>query len=235
MVHTEKSDYIKENTVSAKNQVKADENVFYLGKREAKKRVVILGNSITKHGVCPGIGWYGSHGMAASCEEKDYVHVLYDLFTQEGLDCCMMINQVAEWERNFEKFDLKVFDRIRDFGADMIIFRCGENIVGLEKEEPLIKSTKKMIEYIRGKNSSVIFTTCFWENRVEDEAIRFLAKVYGRNAVELGDLGCDDAMKAKGLFEHSGVAAHPNDAGMKVIAERIFHEVKELLKSTEDR
>lgn len=60
------------------------------------------------------------------------------------------------------------------------------------------------------------------ENKQTDEEIRRLGKLKGWRVAELGDLGEMDSMKAKGKFSHSGVAVHPGDEGMHMIAERIF-------------
>ena len=44
---------IEENTVKAENQVQENENIFFLGNREGKIRIAVLGNSITRHGPSP--------------------------------------------------------------------------------------------------------------------------------------------------------------------------------------
>ena len=40
------------------------------------RRVLFLGNSITRHPPLASIGWNNDWGMAASAREKDYAHVL---------------------------------------------------------------------------------------------------------------------------------------------------------------
>ena len=62
---------IGENTVAAVDQLKKTSRVFYLGDESAPKRLLIVGNSITRHGPKPEIGWVNDWGMAASAAEKD--------------------------------------------------------------------------------------------------------------------------------------------------------------------
>ena len=114
----------------------------------------------------------------------------------------------------------------RDFQADVIVFRLGENT--LNEDKPLFKeSLKKFIEFI-APTSKVIFTTCFWENEIVDYAIESYAKE--RNAVCVNCcFSKDEKNMAIGQFEHGGVAMHPSDAGMEEIAKAIFEVFKESL------
>ena len=86
----------------------------------------------------------------------------------------------------------------------------------------------KLISYLNlsGK-AKVILTTSFWKHPA-DEAIREYAKNNSLPLCELGDLGELDEMKAIGIFEHSGVAQHPGDKGMRAISKRILAEIDRL-------
>ena len=79
-----KNDLIKQNTVSAINQMIHSSLVYSLGESTAKKKILVVGNSILRHGPCKEIGWERDWGMAASAPEKDFVHLLYAMLLQDG-------------------------------------------------------------------------------------------------------------------------------------------------------
>ena len=94
-----------------------------------------------------------------------------------------------------------------------------ENVAGENK--PYFK--EKLREFVShicpcGK---VIFTTCFWENPVIDQAIAEVAGERGEICIDCG-FSRDEKNMALGQFAHTGVAHHPSDAGMEEIARAIF-------------
>ena len=220
---------IKENTVKAENQMINSSELSFLGNKDAKTKILVVGNSITRHGPLKEIGWERDWGMAASAPEKDFVHRLYAKITESGKDAYMRIRQCAFWERNYLTDGiLDNYDAERNFKADIVIFRLGENVA--ESDKPFFKeNAEKFIRHISG-NGKVIMTTCFWKNEIVDDGIRKIAKENGYPLIELGDLGDDPEMKATGLFWHSGVAAHPGDKGMEEISARIYVAVKGEIK-----
>ena len=220
---------INDNSVSSENQLPKDKFITYIGNADAKKRILIIGNSITRHDAKPEIGWHGDFGMAASREENDYVHLLCGRILEKE-DACIMVHQLALWERSCTQKDALSFVKAsRNFAPDLLICRLGENIPspteadGQQKMEDAFSS---LIDYIRPKKT--VFTTCFWKHGIIDEAIRAVAKKKNAPLAELGDLGEDERFMAIGLFEHNGVAHHPGDLGMKEIAERIYFAMQNL-------
>lgn len=216
---------IEKNTVSAENQMKNSSEVSYLGQPTAKKKILVVGNSITRHGPLKDIGWERDWGMAASSPEKDYVHLLFSTLKENGQDIFMRIRQASHWERNYRKVNvLESYQEDRDFQADVVVFRLGENI--LKEDKPFFKEAlEKFIEFIAPKTSKIIFTTCFWENEIIDESIQAYAKE--RNAVCVDCcFSKDEKNMAIGQFEHAGVAMHPSDKGMEEIAKAIFSKIK---------
>ena len=210
---------IKNNTVDATNQmVNASSTLSYMGNENAPLKILVVGNSITRHGPKAEIGWERDWGMAASAPEKDYVHLLYQKLRAAGVDPYMMIRQAAGWEVGILSEDiLDKFEGERAFDADIVIYRLGEN-VKKDTKYAFREKLEAFIEHIapRGK---VIFTTCFWKNEIVDDSIRDLAAKRGEVCV---DIVCtaEDQMALE-PFAHKGVAMHPGDKGMEMIAERV--------------
>ena len=220
---------IKENTVSAAGQMVRSSVLSFFGNENAAKRILVVGNSITRHGPREEIGWTGDWGMAASAPERDYVHLLLSRLTADGYDVFLRVRQCAEWEMNFPSQDVaELYREERAFAPDLIVFRLGENVA--EENKPAFREAiERFVGFVASEKTKIVFTTCFWHNEIIDDGIRAVAAAHHAPLVELGDLGDDPAMKAPGLFWHSGVAAHPGDRGMETIANRIYAVVKEIL------
>lgn len=221
---------ISKNTVPAENQISPDKYVKFENICQNGKRILFVGNSITHHGAKEDIGWNNNWGMAASAKENDYVHVLENKFLSINKDTSFCIVQSYMWEIGYQKEEtLDLYKSAASYNADVIIMRLGENVCRDNfNVDEFAKHYKELIDYLNPTDKAqVILTTCFWNNPDIDKAIQMVAKSYSYPIVVLGDLGEDDEMKAIGKFEHSGVAQHPGDMGMKNIADRIWNKAYE--------
>ena len=214
------------NTVSAKNQVARGEELNHLGNENAPIKILVVGNSITLHAPKPEIGWHDRWGMAASAEEKDYVHVLFSKLKAAGKDVYMRVHQMAYWERNFRTEDVaQLYADDRDFDPDILVFRLGENVP--DALVPYFKEAMEKLISVICPHGKVVYTTTFFKNHPLDAAIRQTAGERGENFAEIGWETRD--WMAIGKFEHDGVQIHPGDEGMQVIADRIFEKMLPLL------
>ena len=222
-----------ENTVDVKHQIKDTESVVFDGAEKSGPRVMFVGNSITNH--CPSekLGWSGSWGMSASCQEKDYVHCCMAEIRKLAPDAAFSICKAGAWELNYLSGTQEFYryDAASAFGADFIVMRAVENCAKASYDkESFTQQYAALIDHLNSSGkATVILTTSFWGHPA-DEAIRSLAKERGYPLCELSDLGKLPEMKAYGLFEHPGVAAHPGDLGMKTIANRICAALCPILK-----
>ena len=192
-------------------------------------KILFVGNSITLHSPKTEIGWYGNWGMAASCQEKDYVHIVLKTLRQYygAVSACIVC--AAEWERNYWDKEIltSAFREGRDFEADIILLRIGENAYKcITEEHDFYQGYRMMAEFFRGnKNAKIFVTDMFWQSDVLDAAVKKFADEQESVYIHIGDLGDKEENKAVGLFDHNGVASHPGDLGMQRIAERISKSI----------
>jgi len=215
--------------VSADNQLQDSEYVKFFGDGKTLK-VTFLGNSITRHGRKDDIGWFWDFGMAASCKEKDYVHLLATYIDQYK-PATYCISQIAAWEFVYKTGNttLASFEAARNFSADILIVKLGANCPKTDfDKEAFVREFELLLNYHNPEGKAKIYIAGDFYHHVVNDVIEQYALKKGYPFIKLEDLSDDPNMRAYGLFEHGGVAGHPGDAGMKAIADRIW----EMMKST---
>jgi len=190
------------------------------------RKVLFLGNSITKHSPKADIGWTGNWGMAASAEDKDYVHVFTASLTQkQGSAPEILVKNIADFERAHQGYDFstKLKEQI-DFQADLIVLAIGENVPALktaEEKTKLQEAVTKLLTTLKGdRKPTILVRSCFWADAAKDEALRGACEAVGGIFADIGALAKDKSLygRAEREFKHDGVANHPGDKGMAAIA-----------------
>ncbi|MSR60578.1 MAG: hypothetical protein EXS05_23540 [Planctomycetaceae bacterium] len=196
-------------------------------------RILFLGNSLTLHGPKAEIGWTGNWGMAASAQDKDFVHLLtaaIDARTGGRLkiepppvdsskSTENVINIASIVEQGYASYQAAKIRRQLDWMADVVIVQCGENVPpnGFDPEA-FKKGLQALLNDLKNSSNPQIFvtSTILWGNPgldeikrkvcAEDPALRTFVDVsaYGLNIPVNGPVG------------------HPSDTGMKLIADTLF-------------
>ncbi|MBN2293432.1 MAG: SGNH/GDSL hydrolase family protein [Pirellulales bacterium] len=213
------------NTLAAEKVKPADHEI---------KKILFLGNSITKHGDAPRIGWHGVRGMAASTLEKDYVHVAAAAITKkQGTAPEIMVETIAAFERDFTNYDVaKNLKEALKFKPDTLVLAIAENVPPLKTEQSQAQfkaSVLKLLSTFKAdSNPAIIVRSGFWPDKTKDEILRQVCKQVGGTFVDISDLAKDESNYARSErdYKHAGVAAHPGDKGMKAIADAILKAIK---------
>lgn len=215
---------VKQNTVSAKGQVPSSSLLQIYDVKDAKIRILFVGNSITYHAPKPEIGWFGSWGMAATCEKNDYVHQVVNMLETQYGKVGYGVAQLAQWELSFDENN-KWKDNycgIESFDADVAVIRMGENIPGTKLQlANMMSCIEDMIAFFGKECNQVIVTDCFWKREKLDNLLEKICEEKGYTFCQLSDLYENREAMALEQFEHQGVALHPSDYGMELIAKRI--------------
>ena len=198
------------------------------------QRILFVGNSLTSHGPKADIDWHGNWGMAATSEDKDYVHVVTKaLAVKHGAKPTIMVKNVADFERAHVGYDIAgKFADAAAFKADLVILCIGENVAALKTPEAQAKYQEQVAALLKTLKSNpkaqVIVRSSFWANIVKDTAMRQACEAVGGTFVDISALSKDEKNYARSErpYKHAGVAYHPGDRGMAAIAEEIVKAVK---------
>lgn len=201
--------------------------------KTAYHKVVFLGNSITLHGPKEDIGWTGNWGMAASAEEKDYVHIVTKAIAEwADSQPQILVKNIADFERHYATFDIEAeLKEALEFEADLVIFAVGENVAEFDSAEAQTRfkdAFKKLIETFQTRSHPrIVVRSCFPLMKAKDEALKQAAQETGVAYADLSSMTPDESNYARSerSIEHSGVAGHPGDRGMQRIADAIVEQV----------
>lgn len=199
--------------------------------------VLCIGNSITLHGpLAKVVGadslWTGRWGMCASKPDSDYVHRLEVYFKKINPKSDISVAHMADWEGNLTlPIDSFLCDKIK--GKDIIIIRLGENV---SRSDLFEDALGKLISYCKSFTNNIIITGNYWRNSYTET---FLIKAARENhypyvplfwimdlykdkvMFHIGDTIYDTNMKPY-TIKSDFITTHPNDYGMRLIAEAIW-------------
>ena len=188
-------------------------------------RVLILGNSITRHGPRPEIGWTNDFGMAASSIDRDFAHVLAAKVKAEFPAASFALSNVAgTFERQFQKgLDLDGnFGWMHDWQPDAVVFFFGANCPKTYDVQPdgaFGRALTSLRNYLaNGGKTRFLVCEGFYDRPVLDAEKRAMAEKYGDTVVPMGDIRARDDVR--------GRYNHPSDNGMRLIAERIWDRLE---------
>ena len=192
-----------------------------------------IGNSITKHPKCDY--WWNEIGMAATSEEKDFVHIVSSFLEEEYENSVTYAVCYAIWEMQSndraETYD--VIDPYLSPYLDLVTIQLGENVSDVTTFE---RDFEELIKYVASKcpETEIIIVDDFWSHSerraikvgvVEEFGLPFADLTEIRDnpeyRSELGAVVYGDDGDAH-VVEHEGVAIHPGDAGMQYIADTII-------------
>ncbi len=196
-------------------------------------RILFLGNSLTLHGPKAEIGWVGNWGMAASAQDKDFVHLLaaaIDARTGgrlvleptviDGTRSAENVLNIANIvEREYATYEAARIRKQLDWKANVVVVQCGENVPAKGFDAPVFqKSLMALLNDLNASSKPQIFVTgnILGRNPALDEIKRKVCAEdpAHRTFVDFSAYQADITV--------SGPLGHPSDDGMKLIADTLL-------------
>ena len=228
-IYQEKSDAEKNFSVDMNRMGKA---AYEEGGKGGPYRVLIYGNSFLKHRPLPSIGWTNDWGMAASCREKDFAHLLLKkMEVRLGAAPDYRLRSLYWFEKDFPHFDVaRELAGDIAYKPDYLIVAIGENVGVLREKADQDLYRARLIELVKafqadGRTPRVIVRAPAWPNETKSKLMLEAAQATGARFVDCGQLKADKSNLAIGLFKHPGVQMHPGDKGMAVLADLIGNQL----------
>lgn len=208
--------------------------------------IIFVGNSITKHGPSEALGWSGNWGMAASAEDKDFVHQLASMIENRYGKVAFQVAGGNAGGGSFEKIpdeatdsDIKesfaaLLDLIKSEKPDLLNIHVGENWSAHYSTKEKVfdyfvqEAHKVAPDMIINLNAEFWSSTSSSNYEVKKEVADKYEYVYlsdtciAPNAFKEGMQNPEDNPYCAYDLYSGGVGAHPGDKGFQRMAEIMF-------------
>lgn len=229
-IHTQYEKYLKEIAAPYEAMLAYSKEQF---NDTTEHHILCIGNSLAYHK--PTAQWKSSWGMAASCRDSDYCHRLEQMLKKHNKKSTVTSIYFAQWEQdpncNIDSLLGGCF-----INKDIIIIQLGENVKNARHYNIDLKN---LVEKCQLHSDKIILTGCFWRRPDVERQIIRVARENRLRYVPLLWIGINYQEEVfpsnKDFFisdsgerytiNYKTILRHPNDFGMKMIAESIFHSL----------
>lgn len=179
--------------------------------------IVFIGNSITRHGPAPAVGWIGNWGMAASAMEKDYV---WQTARQLPVRSVQTFN-IAPLETAPKTARLLESMLTTARQSQLVIVQLGDNVKSQNISDFNLAYVQLLANVKPARGTLICLSTWYRKAAVDvitEQACKYAGGVY----VQIGDIKSNPGHDASDQrLDNPGVRSHPGDMGMAEIAKRI--------------
>jgi hypothetical protein len=221
---------------SIKMEIKGNVSGIHWEKKSrtnGKFAYLALGNSVTLHGKC-GYWWSADRGMAATTQEKDYVHLVKAELEKRYGEVLLSTYNFSQWElMYYDRAEaLEVLDPYLHDELNLVTLQLGENV---QDHRTFREDFKEMLCYIQEKapNAKLIVVgevSTPERNETKKAVCAELGVPYAETGIIFSVPGYEAGMGTlvEGedgkwhAIDHVGVAGHPGDNGMKLMAEKVI-------------
>ncbi|MFN7160105.1 MAG: glycoside hydrolase family 99-like domain-containing protein [Candidatus Gracilibacteria bacterium] len=208
------------------------------------KRVLFLGNSLTFHPPLAdanwdGLSWDGNWGMAASTEDKDYVHQVQKIVSEGGHPIIPLIpgkDLPSGGGVIYGYLNILQQDAIKKVRPDVIVIQLAENRespADASKElEAYEKNYRALLTFLSAEIKVPILMVGSWAESTlaqgpRNQIMTPLASEFGADFIDITSV-VNNPLSHPSSNEHNwmpGVLWHPGDVGMRGIAEKISEKL----------
>lgn len=202
------------------------------------KKYLAIGNSILKHSANAELGWYSDWGMAATRQQYDYYHRIIAKLEELGSTSITAdLLNYAGWERAEDRTtQLSSLDSKLLADLDLVTIQVGENVTDTTSFEEDLEELVSYIKEHSPKAYVVMIGMIFASTDKDEMKVECCNKLHipfvdmsGYNSQggfksQMGEITYDAEGNPHPII-HAGVAGHPSDEGMRLIAQQTLRTI----------